>query len=120
MAVRSAPGAPRDPAEQAKIDRLLEMVRGSGATFIRNGKEYDAGRAVSHLKQKLFLAGGRVRTASEFVRGVASHSEASGRPYLLRLPGGEIRPLGDWLLEKLAAMETRAPSPTPSRTPRSP
>jgi len=95
-------------------------VRESGATFIRNGKEYDAERTVSHLKQKLFLAGARVRTASDFVRGVATHSEASGRPYLLRLPGGEVRPLGDWLLEKLAAIERPpAPSPTPTRPPRS-
>ena len=97
------------------------MVRDSGATFIRNGKEYDAVRAVSHLKQKLFFAGGRVRTASEFVRRVASHSEASGRPYLLRLPGGEVRPLRDWLLEKLAAIEKPpASTPKPSRMPGSP
>ena len=96
-------------------------MRESGATFIRNGKEYDAERTVSHLKQKLFLAGARVRTASDFVRGVATHSEASGRPYLLRLPGGEVRPLGDWLLEKLAAIERPpAPTPTPTRPPGSP
>jgi hypothetical protein len=103
-------GAVRPAAEQAKIDRLLAQVRSSGATFIRNDQEYDAEKAASHLRTKLFLAGRRVQTARDFIRGVASRSQESGRPYLLRFPGTAPRPLQDWLLERLAEME--APPPT--------
>ena len=80
--------ASRPEAEQAKIDWLLAEVGNSKAVFIRNGKEYDAWRAVSHLKSKLFLAGKRVQTVREFIVGVASRSSETGKPYEIRLADG--------------------------------
>jgi len=74
-----AMGASRPAAEQAKIDWLLEEIGHSKATFIRNGKEYDAAKAVSHLKTKLMFAGRRVQTVRQFIVGVASHSEETGK-----------------------------------------
>ena len=97
--------ASRPAAEQAKIDWLLEEVGGSKATFIRNGKEYEASKAVSHLKTKLLFAGSRVQTAKQFIVGVASHSEESGKPYEIRLPDGNQLKLETWLLERLAVRE---------------
>ena len=108
--------ASRPPAEQAKIDRLLEEIRRSDATFVRNGRDYDGGRAAAHLRRKLAFAGSGVRTARDFVVAIASRSSASGRPYGIRFPGSSPRPLGDWLLERLAAMETPG-SPTQTPTP---
>ncbi|HKA37031.1 MAG TPA: DUF5329 family protein [Thermoanaerobaculia bacterium] len=97
--------ASRPAAEQAKIDWLLKEIGGSKAVFIRNGKEYEAEKAVSHLKTKLLFAGSRVQTARQFITGVASHSEESGKPYEIRLPGAGQQKLETWLLERLAVYE---------------
>jgi hypothetical protein len=107
--------ASRPEAEQAKIDRLLEEIRASGATFIRNGRDYDGPRAAGHLKRKLFFAGARVQTARDFVLGIASKSEESGRPYLVRFAGSPARPLCDWLLERLAEIEKPSSASAPTR-----
>jgi len=109
--------AARPVEEQAKIDRLLEEIRTSGAMFLRNGRSYGGEEAAAHLKRKLFFAGSRVQTARDFVLGVATRSEESGRPYEIRFGGAPARPLRDWLLERLSAIEgaARAPSPSPTR-----
>ena len=101
----AAAAASRPEGEQAKIEWLLKEVGDSKAVFIRNGREYDADKAVSHLKTKLLFAGGRVQTARQFIVGVASHSEASGKPYEIRLPDGNQQKLETWLLERLAVYE---------------
>ena len=105
--------ASRPAAEQAKINWLLEEVRNSKATFIRNGSEYEAAKAVSHLKTKLLFAGRRVQTARQFIVGVASHSEESGKPYEIREPDGKQGPMETWLLERLAIYEKGAASRRP-------
>lgn len=105
-AVASAAYAASRPAgEQSKIDWLIDQVGSSGATFIRNGQEYEAKKAVSHLKSKLFFAGNRVQTAHDFIVGVASHSEQSGKIYEIRFADGKQKPLGDWLTERLTELE---------------
>ena len=119
-------GASRPAAEQAKIDWLLEETRNSKAIFIRNGNEYDASKAVSHLKTKLLFAGRRVQTVRQFIVGVASHSEETGKPYEIREPDGKQEPMETWLLKRLAVYEKGAASrrppvlPPPAPTPSSP
>ena len=116
-------GASRPEAEQIRIDWLLAEIGNSKATFIRNGREYDASTAVSHLKLKLRFAGGRVQTARQFIVGVASRSSESGKPYEIRLADGKQQPMEVWLLERLAVYEKGAamikppPGPTPSPSP---
>jgi len=102
-----SPAAPRPKTEQAKIDALLQEMQASDAVFIRNGKEYSGKKAASHLRRKLAFAGDRVRTARDFVAGIATRSEETGEPYRLRPRGGQLRPLGDWLGERLVAMERK-------------
>jgi hypothetical protein len=99
----------RPAAEQAKIDWLLDRVQTSDAVFIRNGKEYDGRKAAGHLKTKLWWAGDRVQTARDFIQGVASKSEESGKPYEVRLGNGKSQPLGDWLFERLGELEKSPP-----------
>jgi hypothetical protein len=113
-------GASRPAAEQARIDWLLEEIRNSKATFIRNGSEYDAAKAVSHLKTKLLFAGRRVQTARQFIVGVASHSEETGKPYEIREPDGRQRRMETWLLERLAVYEKGAASQKPVPPPPAP
>ncbi|HSB64650.1 MAG TPA: DUF5329 family protein [Thermoanaerobaculia bacterium] len=100
-------GAKRPVAEQEKIDWLLSEIERSDAVFLRNGAEYDGHKAASHLKTKLFWGGKQVQTARDFIVGVCSRSEASGKPYEIRLKSGPTRPLEKWLLERLEAFEKR-------------
>lgn len=113
----AAPAETRPAAEQSKIDWLLDEVGRSAATFLRNGKEYDAARAVSHLKRKLFFAGKRVQTAREFIAGVASKSEETGKPYEIRFPDGRTMLVGAWLTARLSAFEEPV-HPHPTARPR--
>jgi len=103
--VASLVAAPRPEEEQQKIDWLITEMKNSDAVFIRNGKEYTGERAASHVKSKLWFAGKRVQTALEFIVGVASQSEESGKPYEICTKNGVQRPLGDWLVERLAVYE---------------
>ncbi len=100
-----ARAASRPAEEQASIDWLLDQINNSKATFIRNGKEYDAAKAVSHLKTKLMFAGRRVQTVRQFIVGVASHSEQSGKNYEIRTSDGKQGPMAMWLMERLAIYE---------------
>lgn len=88
-----------------KIDWLLARMRDSNASFLRNGKTYDGQKASAHLKRKLFFAGGRVKTARDFILGIATRSEETGKPYEIRFRDGRKRPLGEWLSELLADFE---------------
>jgi hypothetical protein len=105
VAASPALGASRPAVEQTKIEWLLAEIGNSKATFIRNGQEYDASKAVSHLKTKLFFAGRRVQTVRQFIVGVASHSEETGKPYEIRLPDGRQAPMQLWLMERLLVYE---------------
>jgi hypothetical protein len=107
----------RPVEEQAKIDFLVEEVKNCPATFMRNGREYRASRAASHLSTKLRFAGRRVQNAREFVIGIASHSEETGAPYEIRWPDGRRQPLAEWLLARLELYEKEhsRTSGTPAR-----
>jgi len=110
--------AKRPPAEQKKIDWLIEQVGQSNAVFIRNGTAYDAAKAVSHLKFKLFMAGARVQTVKDFVEGVASSSSETGQPYLIRPHGAAApMPMHDWLTARLAEYDRAQGKPVPTPTP---
>jgi len=100
--------ATRPTTEQEAIDWLLSEVRRSDAVFIRNDAEYNGEKAAAHLKSKLFWAGNRVQTARDFIAGIATHSEASGRPYEIRTKDGLKGPLGKWLTERLDVFEKAA------------
>ena len=97
--------ATRPEEEQEKIDWLLAEMKNANAIFIRNGKEYNGEKAASHVKSKLWFAGKRVQTVQEFIVGVASFSEETGRPYEICFKDGMQRPLEKWLQERLAVYE---------------
>jgi len=97
--------ATRPEEEQEKIDWLLAEMKNADAIFIRNGKEYSGDRAASHVKSKLWFAGKLVQTVREFIVGVASFSEETGRPYEICRKDGTQEPLEKWLLERLAVYE---------------
>jgi uncharacterized protein DUF5329 len=114
----AARAAKRPEAEQKKIDWLIERVGQSNAVFYRNGTAYDAAKAASHLKFKLFMAGARVQTVKDFVEGVASSSSETGQPYLIRPHGAAAPiPMHDWLTARLAEYDRAQGKPIPTQTP---
>jgi hypothetical protein len=95
----------RPVGEQTKIDYLVGEVRTSPAIFLRNGREYAADHAASHLARKLKFAGKRVQTARDFVVGIASRSQETGKAYEIRWPDGKRQLLSEWLFERLEHYE---------------
>ena len=108
----SAASAVRPIPEQNKIDYLMREVKASPATFLRNGGEHTGTRAAAHLARKLRFAGKRVQTARDFIVGIATKSEQSGKRYEIRWPDGRLQPLAEWLTARLAIYEKehRAPA----------
>lgn len=104
-------GPSRPPSEQAKIEFLLGEVKKSDDVFIRNGKQFSGGRASAHLATKLRIAGKRVQTATDFILGIASKSEKTGKLYEVRTREGHLEPLRDWLLARLQLHEKAHPPP---------
>lgn len=94
-------------SEPERIAALLDAVERSGATFIREGKAYSAVAGRRHLERKLRYVGRRVKTAEDFIEGIASRSSTTGRPYLVRLPSGEEIETRVWLQQRLAEIDAR-------------
>lgn len=108
VAIASTSSA-REAHEERRINHLLRAIEGlDGATFIRNGGEHSAKDAAKHLRMKLRKAGGRVKTAEDFIVGLASKSSWTGRPYRIRLANGTTTEVGDFLRSKLREFDARA------------
>ena len=108
MHIASAASAPE--LERRQIEQLIATIATlEGAQFIRNGQEYEAGRAADHLRMKLKKAGARVQSADDFIRYCATGSSVSGQPYQIRFADGRVTTSEEFLRRKLA--ELRAASP---------
>ncbi|GEM_PF-1956880 len=93
-------------SEQAKISYLVDCIRRSRLTFIRNGEFSSGGKAAAHLLWKYQRKGkGIINTARLFIDAVASHSSISGKAYQVKFPNGKIYPLRDLLLNELKRFE---------------
>lgn len=101
VALGSVAGA-SELSERRKIEALLASLKDiPGASFVRNGKDYTADQAVDHLRRKLTAAGGRVKTAEDFILCCASGSSMSGEPYRIKFPDGRIVNSADYFRAKL-------------------
>ena len=105
---------PAVAGEQQKIAALLEVIKASDVTFIRNGSEYTGAEAYDHLKGKMKSAQNSGMapqqeewTAEFFIENIASRSYISKKPYLVRLKNGEVMETGTWLRDKLKGIEKR-------------
>jgi hypothetical protein len=88
-------------AEEARIKALISHVESlDHAKFVRNGKEYDAKSAAEFLRRKWEANRKSVHTAADFITTVATKSSTTGKPYLIRFPGREVR-CGTYLTEQL-------------------
>jgi|688.fasta_scaffold136895_1 hypothetical protein len=81
----------REAGENARIEYLISSVEKlTGAKFIRNGTEYNPNKAGSHLRMKLDKADEKIKTAENFIDGIAAKSSTSGKTYQIRKPDGTL------------------------------
>ena len=91
--------------EKVKIQYLIDAVRKSSLVFIRNGEPHKGTKAAAHLSQKYAQAGRRVKTADDFIEGIASQSFLTGRAYLVRNSEGKTFPIRDVLYNELERLK---------------
>ncbi len=105
----AAANAPRE--ETAKINALLGSIGAlHDAVFVRNGSEYDAAMAEKFLRAKWDRRRADIATARDFIEKIASVSSTSGQPYRIRFKDGREVTSGEFLGDRLAALEAK-PSP---------
>jgi hypothetical protein len=102
------------PAEATQIEALISAVeRMTDATFIRNGRPYDAAAAAEFLRRKWRLRGAEVRSAEDFIDQIASVSSTTGQPYLIRFGDGSEIPCSTVLRTELSKLRKSELSPDP-------
>lgn len=92
-------------SEYDKIDYLLDRVAASDQRFIRNGEFHDGKIARRWLLYKMTHWVSGVGTAQDFVSRVASYSQKTGKPYLVKLPDGRLYSLSSVLKNELSLFE---------------
>ena len=103
-----------DAPAQREIDHLLEFVGTSPCVFVRNGTEYPADKAREHLASKYQFAGGRIATAEDFIKYLATQSSVSGERYHVKC--GKTDALsGAWLTEELMRFRKTSSPPLQAR-----
>src|SRR5207245_2633253 len=77
-----------ETTEKQKIEKLIASIENlPDASFIRNGKSYDAKTAGTFLRTKWERASD-IKTAGDFIEKVATKSSTSGEAYVIRFKDG--------------------------------
>lgn len=94
-------------SEEAKIEQLIAAVQKTpeGTMFIRNGSEYDAGRAAEHLRSKYARGKKYAPTAELFIENLASRSSFSGKDYHITFADGKTVTAREFFTEALRNIE---------------
>jgi hypothetical protein len=99
------------PAEKAKIEALISHLENlKDASFVRNGKDYDAQSAAQFLRKKWNSQQSEINSATDFIAKAATVSSTSGKPYMIRLKGTPETPCGPYLTTQLRNIEAAAPA----------
>ncbi len=94
------------PAEQARIDRLIDFVHSrKDVKFVRNGSEYSCEDAAKFMRGKMKSMGEHVTTAQQFIEQIATKSSTTGQPYMIRFADGKTMPSAQFLGEELKRMD---------------
>ena len=102
--------------EKAKIETLIAHLETlDGATFIRNGKDYDARTAARFLRGKWQAHDEEIKTAADFIAKAATSSSTTGKPYVLRFKDGTTTPCGDYLTAQLKKPDSAPPDKRQAR-----
>ena len=102
-----------DKDQEQVIKQLIEKVKHSGATFIRNGDNHSSEEAAEHLSGKWrraraflwFKTRQSEFTPEQFITHIASKSSLSGKPYQIKLKNGTTVSTEKWLRNRLKELE---------------
>ena len=98
------------PGQKLEIDHLLNFVENSTCRMARNGKLYDGGDAVSHIKKKYAYFKDKIQTTEQFIELSATKSTLSGKYYMVQCGDGKQLRTRDWLLNELEKYRDNANS----------
>jgi len=89
---------------QEEITHLLNYIETSDCIFIRNGSRHDPRHdpkdAVKHIEKKYNYLKKRIKKTEDFIKGAATKSSISGKPYMIICNGKEMK-TADWLAAEL-------------------
>lgn len=98
-----------DSKSQKEIDHLLDYIKKSNVTFIRNGDEHNAEEAAKHIQSKFERFKKKINSAEDFIEKCATKSELSGKPYEIKLTDGTKMETSKWLLAELKIFREKKP-----------
>ena len=85
---------------QEEINPLLNYIETSDCVFIRNNSRHTPDKAVAHIRRKYNYLKKRIKTTDDFIKGAATKSSMSGKPYMSICDGREMA-TADWLRAEL-------------------
>lgn len=102
--VASAPAAAAPQANTGEtIHYLIEYIRDSNVTFVRNFSDHTSAEAAEHVEKKYRHFEDKIDTPEEFIELCASKSLITGSAYSIIDERGKRLPSREWLMNALNA-----------------
>lgn len=86
---------------EKEIQYLINYLKGSDCSFVRNGSSYSGAKASEHLAGKYDYAKDKITSAESFIENIASQSYFSGKAYQVNCPDHASVASKQWLTERL-------------------
>ena len=93
--------------QKIEINHLLDFVKNSPCTFIRNGSSYPGEKSVAHIQKKYDYYRDDIKNTEDFINYSATKSTMSGKYYTVVCPDNKTIKAKDWLLNELALFRTK-------------
>ena len=92
--------------EQQKIEFLKTELANSNCSLERNGKRYNAKKALKHINRKHEHFEDEIDSASKFIELTATQSSMSGKPYFIICGDNQVES-AIWLSKKLSEVQNQ-------------
>lgn len=86
---------------QKEIKHLLNYVKTTKCTYIRNGDSYNGEKAMSHIQRKYNYFKDDIHSTEDFIRLSATESTMFGNKYHIKCPNQDEVESAQWLLQEL-------------------
>ena len=85
----------------AEINHLLNYVKTTECTYIRNGTEHSGIAAAAHIQKKYEYFKDDIKSSEDFIRLSATKSTMTGSKYYIQCPNCSKEESRKWLLAEL-------------------
>ena len=86
---------------KSEIVHLLEYIKATECTYIRNGTSHSGAEAAAHIQKKYDYFKNDIALAEDFIRLSATESTMFGNKYYIKCSGSPKMESGVWLLKEL-------------------